>query len=72
MSTVDPLFVLHLPELLNPVYVCEPYVTDVDMDKDKPQALVPSTVLLACSINNHQSEESLLALMEFESNAVFV
>jgi hypothetical protein len=72
VSTVDPLFIPHLPELLSPAYVCEPYITNLDMDDDKPKYLVPSTVLLACSINNHQSEESLLALMDLGSDAIFI
>jgi hypothetical protein len=72
VSTVDPLFVLHLPELLNPPFVCEPYVTDLDMDCDEPKDVVLLTVLLAHSINNHQSEESFLALMDSGSNAIFI
>jgi hypothetical protein len=41
------------------------------MDDIEPKDLVPLTVLLACSINNHQSD-SHLALMDSDSNAAFI
>jgi hypothetical protein len=73
VSTIDPSFVSSLPELLNTRYICEPFVSEFDLDEDdQPKDLVPSTVLMARSINNHASEDALLALMDSGSNAVFI
>jgi hypothetical protein len=61
-----------LPELLNARYICEPFATEFDLDDEQPKDLVPSTVLMARAINNHASEDALLALIDSGSNAVFI